>query len=509
VTFVGGQVTAPVLTGNGALVHPDYHNGAIKIKVDGASPKFFLAIRDAGAQKYGVWCDGTNVKTGFMDAGTLTELSTIAMPVGDFWVEVHIPVLYTPGHYEPLRGYIRGFVWPVSGSKPGSHNLVGELKTSAPATPTVLAAAIKMYSYDGTPANIKQVDVGDGYNVTHPYRGQANFIGRWFNTITVDNMGMPLAEEIGTICHGSEIWATFSNTASLKLNYGNSQATYLSVSIDSAPEARTALLPATTATATDSPTNTVILATGLNPNVTHTVRVVVASTELGPDKWTSLTGFRFRGFTGDDGTFTVSPLAIPAGKRRILFWGDSITDGNGANGGGGSVENSVADVSYAKVAAKQLNAVAETHGFGSVGITKAGDAGVPQALTSNQNWFNTRAETYIKPDMLVMAYHSNDGNATDQEFIDGYKALIDFAISKWGNTLHIVLLEVSGIGKRLLLPGIANLYPNANFVGTLQEGITITAPVDTIHPDTAGHAAIGNHLADRLKTIFGAAYFGL
>lgn len=576
--FTGGimqllsNLTTPVLLGGqGYVIHYDYHYGVIKVLVDGTANKVFLAVRDDGTTKYGVYCDGTNVRVGWVEGGVLRrELATMAKPTGDFYIEIPVPGSYLAGNFDQHRGYLRAYVWATSGSKPGSYSLAGKLEapttawaastakslgnvvipivangfyykcTTAGTTagtaptwsttegdavndgtvvwstykvvPTVTTPAVRAYSLDGTTASIESAEVGNGLTVINPLRAQGNFIGRWFNTYSYSNVGNIMGEEIATNVHGSEILIQFSGTTTLKMANVNSTTHWISVSIDGGTLTRLATVNASTAvTGVTYPVTTTTLASGLTTG-SHTARIVVAAMDSGTDKWTTFGGtVRFKGFSGDDGSFVVSPW-VPS-KKRILFIGDSITDGlNGMNGaiGGNSVNNHAGDRTYAKIAADQLNAIAETHGFGGTGILTAGSAGVPKAIDNIKEWYGTKKEEYVQPDIIVIAHHTNAGTGTDAEFIVGYKEVIEWFRAKWSG-VPIFLLEASSFGtRRLTLPTIASSYASGvTFIGTTQESVTISAPLDTIHPNETGHSQIGTHFATRIKGILGDAFFGL
>lgn len=564
------DLRTPVLSSpTGYQINPDYHFGAIRILVDGTANRFFLAVRDGGTTKYGVYCDGTNVRAGWVDNGVLRkELATMAKPVGDFYVEINVPGSYLAGNFDQHRGYLKAFVWASSGSKPGSHNLTGKLEapttqwaastakslnntiipnvangyyykcttagttggtqptwsttesdtisdgtvvwTTYKVVPTVDTPLVSAYSLDGTSVNIETVIVNDGLNLPNLLHAQGNFIGRWFNTYSYSNTGNILGEEIATNVHGSEILIQFSGTTTLKMSHVNSSAHWTAVSIDGGALTRLATSNANTAVSGVSyPVTTVTLASGLTTG-SHTARIVVAAMDSGTDKWTTFGGtVRFKGFSGDDGSFVVSPW-VPS-KKRILFIGDSITDGlNGMNGaiGGNAIDNHAGDRTYAKIAADQLNAIAETHGFGATGILTAGSAGVPKAIDNVKEWYGTKKEEYVQPDVIVIAHHTNAGTGTDAQFIAGYQEVIDWFRAKWTG-VPIFLLEVSSFGtRRLTLPTIASSYVSGvTFIGTAQEGVTISAPLDTIHPNETGHSQIGTHLATRITGILGESYF--
>ncbi|MNF73631.1 GDSL-like Lipase/Acylhydrolase [compost metagenome] len=368
-----------------------------------------------------------------------------------------------------------------------------------------------MYSLESQTVGVKEIFCGDGFNLANPVSSQGYFLGRWFRKIFTSNVGIPQFESMSTFNHGSEIIAEITNTTSLKIKlfqWGG----FVSYSLNDGNVVR---LPHVTVDNTTTPVD-VDVVSGLDKTKKYKIRIIHASMGTGADKWTfAANTFNFCGFVGDDNSFEVKPL-YPT-NRRILFLGDSITDGLSAYAPGGFANNvSCGDIVFGKIASKMLNSLGIISGFGSTGIVRKGISGVPRAYEHIKYLYNTKETTLEEPDVIVLAYGANDGkadpdlhNTTKAEFMDAYREVIDFLIAKWGKK-PLVFLEVHNINDtRYWIQELADSYDHAYFVGTYQEGITVSATLDGLHPDPVGHQTIGEHLATRLKGIFGDEFFGL
>jgi acyl-CoA thioesterase I len=191
-------------------------------------------------------------------------------------------------------------------------------------------------------------------------------------------------------------------------------------------------------------------------------------------------------------------LLVAAGPRKILFLGDSLTEGYGVP----------AAAAYPAVIDRELKA----RGYKDLVIVNAGISGSTSASGVARLKWALRSEP--KPFILVLALGANDG-------LRG----VDLSATRknLGDTLH--LAKVSGIPHALLagmlLPpnygkeytaGFAAMFPavaraeGATLIPFLLEGVAADKKLnqaDGIHPTVAGHLIVAKTVLKYIEPLLG------
>lgn len=266
---------------------------------------------------------------------------------------------------------------------------------------------------------------------------------------------------------------------------------------------------------------------------THYATVFLSRTGTG-DAWFdgAPNSLRINGFYINAGEQIVD-LADTENKvkpRRIIFYGDSITEGDGIKQGG--------EYCYAALLAKQLNAEYGQLGDGGIGWTKGGCRTIPNFYFSDDKYGYWRyyfygasrfngdniSSGYIDgaPDAIFINMGTNDtANADLDNMMSG---MVSNLCTDWlystrsavdSDTEIFVIVpfnygkeeSVQKIFKKALLEGVSSYcsaVPTDTRVHTLDlgsEGFKIVKnnSTDTIHPNEVGSVQLTNKLYDQVK----------
>lgn len=311
---------------------------------------------------------------------------------------------------------------------------------------------------------------------------ETGFVGRWFDT-TIN--GVPVK---ATINEGSELYFKVKNTTSINVNFvlNSIKATpFFAYSIDGSPMTRQLItspsLPAVT--------------TG-----EHIVRIVIDGLTESEDKWLGEKGVAFKDVTVDAGGVVTG--IIPR-NRKILFHGDSITEGvRVLNMTADSTGNS-ATGAFPYVTSTNLNAISYRVGFGATGITKAGSGGVPELIQVIDKMTNAREAPYVEPDLVVMNMGTNDTSATTEVFTTKLNGVLDRLSVKYSGTPIFIMVPFNQ-ARVTELTNAVSTRNNMYLVKTAGWNITTT---DGTHPDVTGGLVAGRKLADFIISVLGKDYF--
>ncbi|XKL30899.1 SGNH/GDSL hydrolase family protein [Lactiplantibacillus plantarum] len=311
---------------------------------------------------------------------------------------------------------------------------------------------------------------------------KTGFVGRWFDT---ELNGVPVK---ATINEGSEFYFKVKNTTTINVNFvlNSVQATpYFAYSIDGSPMTRqlitTSKLPAVT---TDE----------------HIVRVVIDGLTESEDKWLGEKGVAFKDVTVDAGGIVTG---ITPKNRKILFHGDSITEGvRVLNMNNDSTGNS-ATGAFPYIASNNLNSISYRVGFGASGITKGGSGGVPELIQVIDKMTNAREAPYIEPDVVVMNMGTNDSSATTEVFTEKLNEVLDRFSIKYSGTPIFIMVPFNQAWKDELTSAVS---ARSNMYLVETEGWNITT-TDGTHPNVAGGLVAGQKLANAIISVLGKSYF--
>ena len=308
------------------------------------------------------------------------------------------------------------------------------------------------------------------------------FVGRWFDsTISGTNVK-------STINQGSELYFKVKNTTSINVNFIVNTAyktPYLAYSIDGADMTRQLVTSPTLPTVSLDE---------------HIIRVVVDGVTEAENKWIGEKGFAFKDITVDS-TGTVTGV-LPKNKK-IMFFGDSITEGIRVLNMNADSEGNSATGAFPYIASTNLNAISYRVGFGGAGVTKGGNGGVPSLINFIDNMTKNKLAPYYEPDIIVVNIGTNDFDAATDVFKSQYTAVINRLLIKYSGTPLFIMVPFNGTRKSEITD-ITNNKKGVYMVDTTGWDISTT---DGLHPDVAGSIKAGTKLSDYIISTLGRNYF--
>jgi len=147
----------------------------------------------------------------------------------------------------------------------------------------------------------------------------------------------------------------------------------------------------------------------------HNLLVVVYNSLQSEDRWVPRCQLTVTGLTLDSGARTIAPTLLP---KRMLVYGDSITEGVQSNCvGGGDLGSNAATDTWAMSLASSFSAEVSIVAFGRLGYTIDGNGNVPPLFTPNNdaasswNKINAQHPRTFKPvpDFIFNGHGANDG----------------------------------------------------------------------------------------------------
>ena len=207
----------------------------------------------------------------------------------------------------------------------------------------------------------------------------------------------------------------------------------------------------------------------------HYLEVIVKSTTETQNRWTpQATAVSLTGILLDAGKILTTVPALPL---KILYYGDSITEGVRTVNGTATNDTDRNDASqgWAYRSAEILGAEAGIVGFGATGLVTAGSGGVP-AITASYNFlYSGVSRTFATiPDAIIINEGTNDGAAATTTAVT---TLLNGLIAATPAATKIIVLRPF----------------NGNQAANLQAGIAAcTAPARCFYVDTTGYFTSAN-----------------
>ncbi len=318
------------------------------------------------------------------------------------------------------------------------------------------------------------------------------FMGRWFDYEHSDGNTYK-----ATITPGAEMFFKVSGTANVnfKLNCNSNlhDVPYIAVSIDGGTPERVRT----------HRTNAVTIASGLDAEKEHYIRIIVDSfSSAQSSRWTQGNGLIFDKVTVDAGG-TITGL-MPK-NPTIAYYGDSITEGLAAlstEGQGMYSTSSSAISAYPFTASHLVGAVSHTNGYGSTGITvEKGLGSVPNCITVIDNMIQDTPIVMPKLDAIVINHGHNDLNinTSDAAFGAAYKEVLERLREKHPG---VPILAVVPYAQRYVeaIRGVVEEMNDDRIYYISTAGWEYTT-LDGVHPDAAGAEKLGTKLAAEIKRV--------
>ena len=203
-----------------------------------------------------------------------------------------------------------------------------------------------------------------------------------------------------------------------------------------------------------------------------------------------------------------APAGLPADERPVIeFVGDSITEGVlidaecnvHANGWLNRPYMDDVTATYAWLTAEALGLRPLMMGYGAVGITRSGCGSVPKAEAAYPYCFADMPMTYPTPPAYILINHgANDRGASAEDYIAGYRRLLDLIRRTHPQARLIALSAFCGAFAKELGAMVA-AYNRENGCDVLFIDSTGWVPVEPLHPLRDGHREIAGHLTGILR----------
>jgi len=250
--------------------------------------------------------------------------------------------------------------------------------------------------------------------------------------------------------------------------------------------------------------------------------VNLSSTSSAGDRWTTpascvtITGIELDG----KGSASAAPNAR---SKRLLVYGDSITEGADAVGSSNANADQDASQTFAQFLGLALNAEVGVVGFAGQGYTVGGYGNVPilynTGTPSNSAYdkFYSGTSRLISglyapaPDYVAILMGKNDGAASDASVTSSVSALIAAIRAAAPLTQIFVMITFDGTKRSAVSAGVSNANdPDTHLIdlGTVIEPTLTTGGVNTndaTHPNVRGHAVFASMLESAIQSVIGGA----
>lgn len=304
---------------------------------------------------------------------------------------------------------------------------------------------------------------------------QAKFVGRWVAS----------GNNMTTGCPGSSF--TFKVSGTHNVTIVTSGASRVAYKIDDGSYVKS--------------TSATVSITGLTLS-THTIKVVLTTST---STWTGTNYATVSSITVDQGGEIVT--TNPA-KRRILVFGDSITEGwmyvNSE-----SITTSASELTYWNKLGDILGADMIPSGFGGIGYVHNANGNFPM-VSANPSYIENTSSTLVNADtdfdIILILLGVNDWKSTsavDNDYVTAVTGCITRIKSKYPSADIHAMIPFNNNGK----PSLEQVY-NAQGVHIIpQTWYSQITFGDSLHPNDNGHTIIANNLKSYFENYYGSAYF--
>lgn len=137
-------------------------------------------------------------------------------------------------------------------------------------------------------------------------------------------------------------------------------------------------------------------------------------------------------------------------------------------------------------------------GYGAVGTTKGGNGNVPCAAEAYPYNFAGNSICHKNADYIVVNHGANDGGAPAEDYITGYKKLLD-VIRKLNPNAKIFALSAFCGAHADVLGQFINEYNAENGENITFINSSGWIPLEPLHPLRDGHEIVAENLSRALK----------
>jgi len=185
------------------------------------------------------------------------------------------------------------------------------------------------------------------------------------------------------------------------------------------------------------------------------------------------------------------------GKRRMEFYGDSITQGVRIDSMAIGPDGSDGTKDYAFLVALAFNALHNQIGFGRQGIIRTGNGNVPPAAESfGWNYQDSPANPAFAPQVVVVNQGSNDGNSSSSQFEPAYRDYIALIRRRDRKATILCLRPFGGFHADDIQQAVRDLG-NSKVIYVDTTGWLDKADyTDSVHPNGAGQIKAAERLIE-------------
>lgn len=199
---------------------------------------------------------------------------------------------------------------------------------------------------------------------------------------------------------------------------------------------------------------------------------------------------------------------LPDERKTIEFVGDSITEGVLMDAflecdAGGQKSRPLQDdvtATYAWLTAEHFNLRDLHMGYGAVGVTQAGQGGVPKAAEAYPWCFQDAGVQYGHPDYILINHGANDRHQSPQEYMLEYDAFLHLVRNLHPQAVIICLSAFMGVYSEELKCVVERFNAETGDSVHFIDG-SGWVPPEPRHPLRDGHRIIAEHLIKELQDI--------
>lgn len=219
----------------------------------------------------------------------------------------------------------------------------------------------------------------------------------------------------------------------------------------------------------------------------HLVQVVIDGMSEREDKWNGEIGVAFAGIDSHGGSIEGT---LPK-QKRILFIGDSITEGVKALGDNAVSEYNSATHSFPWYTAEMLNAEPYFIGFGATGITMTGSFNTTAKMLDHFSVTRPIADNQLPDcDLIVLNTGTNDHEASKEVFVAGYQEVVLKLHDRYPDRSILCMIPFTQLHAEDIREAVQG-YNWCHVIETVDWEFSYT---DGVHPDAAGARVIAGNL---------------